>query len=125
MIFLDVENSVAEMLEGFGMLRPPNQAGRVKSSLSKSLMAVLPVVAGRRRSLIASSSGLRILVILEVVLMRNDHSDPTSSYILLETFCCNLPINLGSWWLRIHQTGNCKTCLMSKMSNNLPAYTAG
>ena len=44
---------------GLGILRPPKGAGREMSSLSMSLMSVLPVRDGRSCCLIASSSGCR------------------------------------------------------------------
>ena len=48
---------------GLSMLRPSRRTGReLSSSLSRSLIAVLPVMAGMRRCLIASSKGCRELV---------------------------------------------------------------
>ena len=46
--------SVGGVTVGLGILRPPKRAGREMSSLSMSLMAVLPVRAGRSSCLIAS-----------------------------------------------------------------------
>ena len=54
--------SWGEMIVGLGMLRPPRRTVRESSSLSRSLIAVLPVMAGMRRCLIASSKGCRELV---------------------------------------------------------------
>ena len=47
---------------GLGMLRPPRHTGRESSSLSTSLIAVLPVMSGMRRCQIASNKGCRELV---------------------------------------------------------------
>ena len=51
--------SVGGVTVGLGILRPPKRAGWEMSSLSMSLMSVLPVRAGRSCCLIASSSGCK------------------------------------------------------------------
>ncbi len=69
------------VLMGLVMLSPPKRAGRVKSSLTGSPMAVLPVIAGRRKCRMASSRGCRSLAISGVVRVRYVH--------LLEKPCVN------------------------------------
>ena len=49
--------SVGDVAVGLEIPSRPKQAGRAMISLSKSLMSDLPVIAGSRSCLIASSSG--------------------------------------------------------------------
>ena len=49
--------SVGDVVAGLGIPRPPKWDGRAMKSLSMSLMSDLPVIAGSRSCLIASSSG--------------------------------------------------------------------
>ena len=46
-IHVDALYCVAAFLDGFAMFRSPKQTGRAKRSLSRLLMALLPVSAGR------------------------------------------------------------------------------
>ena len=56
-MFTDEEYSKEADTVGLGMARPPSRAGRVKRSLSVSLMLSRPVMEGMKWSLTASSSG--------------------------------------------------------------------
>ena len=55
---------------GLMMMSPPKRAGRVKSSLSRSLIAVLPVIAGRKRFQMASSKGFKAFAVFGIVRVR-------------------------------------------------------
>ena len=56
-IWVDALCCLAAFLDGFAMLRPPRWTGREKSSLSRSLTALLPVSAGNSLWRMAFSTG--------------------------------------------------------------------
>ncbi len=78
---LEALYSEEQVFVGLVMLSPPKRAGRVKSSLSRSLMAVLPVIAGKGKFRMASSRGCRALAMSGIVHVRYVH--------LLEKPCVN------------------------------------
>ncbi len=73
MTLLEALYSGEQVIVGLVMLSPPRRAGRVKSSLSRSLMAVLPVTAGKRKFRMASSSGCTALAMSGTVRVRYVH----------------------------------------------------
>ena len=56
--------------EGFMMPRPPRRVGRVRSSLSTSLMALLPVSRGINLCQMTSSNGSNKSLVPETVWVR-------------------------------------------------------
>ena len=71
--FTDASYSLEDMVDGFGMFRPPRRAGRANKLLIKSLIPDFPVIAGMSFSLMASSSGFSMSAMFGIVRMKQTH----------------------------------------------------